>query len=135
MSTKTGLYEMDETSPTLPTAHEHHVEINDDDGDEDLSVTVIPKIAFHNTGASLNQDEVPPNTEETESDKASPQEPTIQHLSKEELGAWIQEQFQRATEGDEATWHSNQVHLTTDRTNETDYQTYLTVSDTGGTSK
>ena len=48
-------------------------------------------------------------------------------LSKEELGEWIKVQFLQATEGNEATWQNNQVHLTADCANNIDYQVHLVV--------
>ena len=44
----------------------------------------------------------------------------------------MQEEFQRVTVGNETTWDTNQTHLIVERTNENEYQTFLTISNAGG---
>ena len=56
MYTKTSLYKMEESSPILPTANENQDEFHNKDNKEELSVTVISKVAFTTIGALLNQD-------------------------------------------------------------------------------
>ena len=62
-----GLYKMRESSPILPTVHENQTEIHDEDNEKEVSVTIIPKVAFTTTGASLHQDVEKSNKEESES--------------------------------------------------------------------
>ena len=95
---------MEENANVLPTTLEHHPDARVDDADEE-SVAVITQAAFETAGATLTQDaEKEPGGEDA---PAPPQLPKTVRLSKEELGAWVQEEFQRAAAGNETTWTTN----------------------------
>ena len=62
---------MGESSPILPAAHENQTEIHDEDNEEEVSVTIILKVAFTTTEASLHQNAEISKKEESES-KSNP---------------------------------------------------------------
>ena len=57
---------MGESSPIVLTIHENQDKFYNEENEEELSVTVIPKVAFTTTGASSNQEVEISNNEEPE---------------------------------------------------------------------